>query len=158
MTRIRNHLLTLVLIVVLTTHHVSAQNSPGRTIPRKTGNMSVVGYHVKAPKGYKVGPPDRLLSDPQVLTRFGMTGIEDYVTYNILEPAKGKINPEPYLTNAKTCRRLGIKYAIYPWAHFYADWIEKEPGFTPYTNLENGAVCRQPSGGVGSPASPRTRS
>jgi len=146
MMRVRSCSIPTLFVIAVTAISAYAQTLSKKSIPRKTGNMSVIGYHVQAPKGYKVGPPDRLLRDPQVLTRFGMTGIEDYVTYNILESAKGKINPEPYLTNAKTCRRLGIKYAIYPWVHFYADWIEKEPGFTPYTNLENGTVCRQPSG------------
>jgi len=143
---IKSFFVSVIIITGLIELDVHAQSLPKRDIPHKTGNMSVFGYHVPAPKGFKIGPPDKILQNPEALSKFNMTGIEDYVTFNILEPVKGNINPEPYLTNAKTCRKLGIDYAIYPWVHFYPDWIEQEQGFTPYKNLENGQTCRQPSG------------
>ena len=117
------------------------------SVPRKTGNMTITSYRTPLMKGQKPGNPlDPMLRDPARLKQFGFSSIEDYPTLDVIEPEKGKFNFAPHIANAKACRQHGLKYAIYPWVHFYPDWVEKEPGFTPYTNLEDGTTCRQPSG------------
>jgi len=116
------------------------------SVPRKTGNMTITSYRTPLMKGQQPNPLDPMLRDPEKLKRFGFSSIEDYVTLDVIEPQKGKFNFAPHLANAKACRRYGFKYAIYPWVHFYPDWVETEPGFTRYTNLEDGSTCRQPSG------------
>jgi hypothetical protein len=116
-------------------------------VPRKTGNMTITSYRTPLMKGQKPDNPlDPMLRDPGKLKRFGFSSIEDYPTLDVMEPEKGEFNFAPYLANARACREHGFKYAVYPWVHFYPDWVEKEPGFTPYTNLEDGSTCRQPSG------------
>jgi hypothetical protein len=123
-----------------------ARSTERRVIPRKTGNLTITSYRPQFIQGKPTESPDPILRDWSSLASFGMTSVEDYVTLDVLEPRKGRLNPDPYLANLDACRRLRVGYAIYPWFHFYPDWVEQEPGFTPYTNLENGQTCRQPSG------------
>ncbi len=115
-------------------------------IPRKTGNLSITSYRKALMEGKRPKRLDPMLRDPEPLSEMGMTGVEDYPTFDVVEPGKGKTNFTPYIANARACRRLKMDYAIYPWVHFYPDWVEEEPGFVPYTNMEDGTTCRQPSG------------
>jgi len=113
---------------------------------RKTGNLSITSYRPSFLEGKQVDPLDPMLRDFEPLRLLGFTSVEDYPTLDVLEPVKGRLHAEPYAANAQACQGMGIGYAIYPWVHFYPDWVEKEPGFTAYANLESGLKCRQPSG------------
>ncbi len=115
-------------------------------IPRKTGNLSITSFRPAILEGKRIELLDPILRDFESLRPFGISSVEDYPTLDVLEPVKGRLNLEPYAANAQMCRNLGIAYAIYPWVHFYPAWVEKEPDFTPYTNLIDGTKCRQPSG------------
>ena len=115
-------------------------------VPRKTGNLSITSIRPPLMKGEKPPAADPLLTNPQAFRTMGATGVEDYITFDVAEPSKGQPYFEPYIANALACRKLKLKYAIYPWVHFYPDWVEQEKGFVPYTNLMDGSTCRQPSG------------
>lgn len=132
--------------VILAMAGADGAEARGPAVPRKTGNLSITSYRAALTKGAKPDPLDPMLRDFDGLADLGFTWVEDYVTFDVIEPDKGKTNFDPHIANARSCRRQRIDYAIYPWVHFYPAWVEKEAGFTPYTNLEDGGTCRQPSG------------
>jgi len=108
--------------------------------------MSITSYRPALLKGERPQPVDPMLRDPTAVQAMGASSIEDYVCLDVIEPAKGRTNFAPHIANASACGRLKLGYAIYPWVHFYPEWVEKEEGFTGYTNLADGTTCRQPSG------------
>ena len=142
-------LLTLMLHLSIVISATLYADVPGtRSVPRKTGNMSILSYRqpLLMDGTTPVHSLDPILQNPDALRSMGMTSVEDYITLDIVEPSKGEYDFTFHLANAEACRRLGLGYAIYPWVHFYPDWVEEEAGFTAYSNLEDGTTCRQPSG------------
>src|SRR5688572_17932760 len=79
------------------------------TIPRKTGNLTIDRYRREFLEGKQPSALDALLADPTMIKFMGATGIEDYVTLDILEPIKGQFNFAPYIANGTECRQLGIQ-------------------------------------------------
>jgi len=119
---------------------------PRPNVMLKTGNLTILPYRKAFLAGKNPQPLDPLLRDPDYLAKIGMQAVEDYLTWDVLEPKKGRLNWAPYEANAKRCAQLGLHYAIYPWVHFFPDWVAEEPGFTPFVNLVTGKPCRQLSG------------
>lgn len=115
-------------------------------LERLTGNLSIISYRKPFLAGETPETPDPMLREIARLEAWGVTGVEDYVTYDVLEPSRGDIHADPYQANARACRRHRLDYAVYPWVHFAPDWVRSDRDFVPYTNLEDGTSCRQPSG------------
>lgn len=115
-------------------------------VPRKTGNLSITSIRPALLKGETPALPDPMLRDPALLRNMGASSIEDYPTLDVILRQKDQPDFRPYLAHAKACRELRLGYAIYPWIHFFPDWLANSDRFVPYTNLETGEACRQPSG------------
>ncbi len=115
-------------------------------VPRKTGNLSITSLRPSILTGEMPPLPDPLLRDPSSIRAMGATWVEDYLTLDVIHREKASPKFAPYLANARACRDLRFNYAIYPWFHFLPAWMEASEDFVPYTNLETGETCRQPSG------------
>lgn len=135
-----------VITGMITTMTLTARASE-EGIPRKTGNMTITSYRQPLMMtGGTPQSPDPMLTEPTQIRHMGAGSIEDYVTLDIVAPEKGVWDFTPHQANARLATSLGLGYALYPWVHFYPEWVAEEPGFTPYVNLATGNACRQPSG------------
>ena len=116
-------------------------------VPRKTGNMTITSYRQPLMMtGGEAQSPDPMLASPGAVQHMGASSIEDYVTLDIVAPDPHTWDFTPHLANAELAQELGLGYSIYPWVHFYPEWVEEAPDFVPYQNLFTGETCRQPSG------------
>ncbi len=52
----------------------------------------------------------------------GATSVEDYVGWNVVEPAEGEVDVSFHLEHLEAARRANLSYSIYPWLHAAPAW------------------------------------
>ncbi|MHC5211365.1 MAG: hypothetical protein ACYTG2_11655 [Planctomycetota bacterium] len=106
-------------------------------IPFRTGNLGVEQL-AAAREGRPAPDPEderRLLSAWRAA---GFDAVEDYVFWELVEPARGRFDWSVQRGNAAAARAAGLAYWIYPWAHAAPEWFRKSRDFVPGRCLEHG--------------------
>lgn len=112
-------------------------------IPFTIGNLGAPAI-IDVGKGRE---PSRhaLLDDLHRLADCGVTAIEDYVGWNVIEPREGEIDFSIHLGHREAVARAGLAYVMYPWVHALPPWLRTPQRITPFRCLEHRLDCGWPS-------------
>lgn len=115
----------------------------GASIPIIVGNLGAAAMIATARREPVVRDP--LVDDLQRLADLGVDEVEDYVGWNVVEPAPGALDFRLHLEHREAAERAGLGYVLYPWVHALPRWMLDDPRLVPYRCLEHGGAIAWPS-------------
>lgn len=86
------------------------------------------------------------------LAALGVDGVEEYLGWALVEPARDRFDWSAAHQTARLARARGLRYVVYPWLHVVPDWFLASSEFVPMRCLEHGGTIGWPS-----PFAPTTR-
>jgi hypothetical protein len=100
-------------------------------IPLVTGNLSVE-YLMKSLAGGPRPEPGAHRDELAAFAQLGVGAVEDYVAWGVVERREGVFDWSFHRENLAQCRRLGLRYVVYPWLHVVPDWHFESGRFVGY--------------------------
>jgi hypothetical protein len=113
-------------------------------IPLVTGNLSVE-YLMKSLAGGPRPEPGAHREELAAFAQLGFGAVEDYVAWGVVERREGVFDWSFHRENLAQCRRLGLRYVVYPWLHVVPDWHFESGRFVGFRCLEHDRECGWPS-------------
>ncbi len=90
-------------------------------------------------------PEDPLIAKLPRLVDAGVSAVEEYVAWNVVEPAEGRFDFARAVRHRDAARRAGLSYLLYPWLHALPSWMQDASRFTPFRCLEHQRDTGYPS-------------